>query len=79
METNRLFMQTQLCLCSAKLMFLLPSVSNMIIDSASRWSVSKWLMVGRLLVGRFNETLKKHVWGSDFLACAFWLRIILLF
>ena len=48
-------------------MFLLSSLSNMIIDSASRW-------VGRRLVGGpvvrgLMKPRKKPFWGSD-LACA---------
>ena len=50
-------------------MFLLSSLSNMIIDSASD------RLVGGLVVREFDKTQEKHVWGSDF-ACALWSRFI---
>ena len=60
-------------------MFLLSSLSNMIIDSASLW-VGGWWVGGS--VGKWFADLtkprKKHVWGSDF-ACALFVILILIF
>ena len=63
-------------------MFLLSSLSNMIIDqrvvgSVVDGSVGKWSVGGWLVVHGFNKTQEKHVCGSDFL-CALWSRFILL-
>ena len=62
-------------------MFLLSNLSNMIIDSATRW-VDSWWIVGYVIIGfvvsGFIKTHEKHVWGGDF-ACALWSRFVLLF
>ena len=71
---------SQLCLCLCKMnMFLLSSLSSMIIDSTSRWVGCQWVdgyviggwLVGGSVVRGFNKTQEKNMIGVVTLSVPF--------